>query len=399
MAMWILNIGGGVAQIDLVRRAKEIGFRVAVTDMNPNAAAKSLADRFESISASDEEALLALAQDLHQDEGLIAVYGVANYALPAIGKIHDLLLPDLASSKVLGDLGDKSITKSILQKAGLPSPLGLGLNECPNDPLAWLNNHAMSFPIIIKPANVDSSDAIATVNQETDFKEAFEKARAQSTNVIVESLLKGRFYNVDIVMQEGQAKALSVTERGFVDDVHHQAQWGLMEAQPKENFPEFFELGEKACLALGYREGPITLDIILTSNHKPFILEMSPHLHSFRLNAAIGLDEALLNYYRHRAGLTSQPSPKEESFEYGSYLYLHIHENGRLGNLNSLEKVRQSPEFLDIDIRVKKGQSIKSKAKHFKTGAIAYFKSSDSRKLLDTMDQIRREKLWRMQDA
>jgi len=63
MASGLIHVvGGGYNQIPLVKKAKELGLRVLVTDMYENPPCKALADIYEQIDTTDKEKTFAAAQ-------------------------------------------------------------------------------------------------------------------------------------------------------------------------------------------------------------------------------------------------------------------------------------------------------------------------------------------------
>lgn len=57
-----LILGGGVWQLDLIRRVKELGYQTVVADISPDAPGSRLADVFVAIDTDDRQQLLDLAR-------------------------------------------------------------------------------------------------------------------------------------------------------------------------------------------------------------------------------------------------------------------------------------------------------------------------------------------------
>ena len=68
----LLILGGGLWQLEYVRRARQLGVETWVTDWAPDALARTEADHFEPIDLRDREATLRLAKAVRIDGVLTA---------------------------------------------------------------------------------------------------------------------------------------------------------------------------------------------------------------------------------------------------------------------------------------------------------------------------------------
>ena len=71
---YILILGAGLMQKPAIQSGKDLGYKIALVDGNPNALCVPMADIFSPIDLKDKEAILAFAQKLNQDHNLKAVF-------------------------------------------------------------------------------------------------------------------------------------------------------------------------------------------------------------------------------------------------------------------------------------------------------------------------------------
>ncbi|MDD4932660.1 MAG: D-alanine--D-alanine ligase, partial [Methylacidiphilaceae bacterium] len=89
---------------------------------------------------------------------------------------------------------DKSWTKEIFRKAGVPTPNWTLARSADKLPLP--------LPFVIKPARQGSSVGVSRVFQEEDYAEAYAKAAAEDHLVVAESYVEGRELTVSILGDE-----------------------------------------------------------------------------------------------------------------------------------------------------------------------------------------------------
>src|SRR5439155_1513093 len=86
----VLVLGAGRHQRAAILRAKELGFRVAAIDGNPNAVAQEDADLFEQVDFGDVQAAIEAARRIGPD-GVLTI--TSDRAVPAVAAIAEALSP------------------------------------------------------------------------------------------------------------------------------------------------------------------------------------------------------------------------------------------------------------------------------------------------------------------
>jgi len=108
---------------------------------------------------------------------------------------------------------DKEMTKRLLMQTGIPTP-GFIVVENETD-METVANHALCYPLIIKPKNEAGSFGISVVNNAEDLKENILKTlKEYEQPLVVEEYLNGRELNVGLL---GNGKTIEVFEPVEID--------------------------------------------------------------------------------------------------------------------------------------------------------------------------------------
>jgi cyanophycin synthetase len=100
---------------------------------------------------------------------------------------------------------DKHLTRTLLQSAGLPAPMGLLVSDAQS---AIAAAKELGYPVVVKPLDANHGRAVATNLKDAEaVKAAFIAANQLSRRVIVETFLEGRDYRVLVVGSEIAAVA------------------------------------------------------------------------------------------------------------------------------------------------------------------------------------------------
>ena len=96
-------MGAAIEQVPGIKKAKEMGYEVAVIDYNPNAVGIPLADQFYNVSTIDSEGVLEAAKDFNTDGFLTlatdlpmraVAYASEKLGIPGVSQLTALLATD-----------------------------------------------------------------------------------------------------------------------------------------------------------------------------------------------------------------------------------------------------------------------------------------------------------------
>lgn len=186
----VKDIVSGKAQIDIMKELKRIEREASLKELGPST--KAITDEAKKrgipVIRLDNESLLQLG------------YGKNQRRIRAT-------ITDKTSCLGVDIACDKTLTKQILSKGGIPVPCGgVAYNE--DEALNLAVN--IGFPVVIKPCDGNQGKGVSlNLLDEADVRTAFRVASVYSHKIIVEKFIKGRHYRVLVV----NGRACAVSER------------------------------------------------------------------------------------------------------------------------------------------------------------------------------------------
>ncbi len=200
----LLVIGASHNEIDLVRRAQELGAYVVVTDNHEDwddAPAKREADEAWNISWSDIDAMQAACETSRIDG---ATAGYSEFRCENLIKLCDRMgWPCYLTSEQLEITRDKVKFKETCRKYGVPT-----VEE-------WHSvNEVDSFPVIVKPVDRGGSIGISIATNSEELRAAYQYAMSMSVSkqVIIERFLQGQKMDVYYAIEDGEIRILTTND-------------------------------------------------------------------------------------------------------------------------------------------------------------------------------------------
>jgi biotin carboxylase len=205
----ILVIGAGLAQVDAIIRAKELGYFVLASDGSKTAPGLQLADEFRIIDVKDIENNLEWARQSGID-------GVTSYAsdiaLSTVLSIREQLgLPGLGHEPLEVSL-DKSRQRILFAQAGLAQP---EFSVVTNEKELKENIERIGFPLVAKPVDNSGSRGVSLVFSHSELYQAFTSAQNNSSRgiVILEQFLEGVELTVEGISIDGEHHILAISDK------------------------------------------------------------------------------------------------------------------------------------------------------------------------------------------
>ena len=205
--MKALVLCGGVPQIALLKKLRERGITTVLADMNEKVKAREFADIFYPVSTLDVDGIERVAREERVDF-LISV--CADQVLQVVAEVSERLsLPCYLDFATAVNVSKKSYMKKIFRESGVPTSLHLVMNELDEDRIAELR-----YPIIVKPNDSYSSRGVKKVFNIEELRSAFLQAKSisRTSTVIVEEFVGGEEITVDVYVEEGVAKILTMSK-------------------------------------------------------------------------------------------------------------------------------------------------------------------------------------------
>ncbi len=343
--VWIMP--GGRFQVPLIECVRDIGYRVVVSDRNPDCPGSVLADKFVPLGVDARDVLLARARELHPDA---MVTDQTDVAVGVVGWLcEELGLPGVGS-ECAKRFTDKFQMRTALVAAGFNMPAFArceSLAECAE------SAEAIGWPVVIKPPASQSSLAVNRVEDPAQLASAFEEAASLGGGaVLVEEFLDGPEFSVEgYVGAEGHA-SLCISEQS-----HYEHRPMVADAlvysptHPEYDYAALSDLNDRVVGALGlpfglthaeYKWTGAGFQLVeiaargggtwVTSHLVPGLTGVEPY--PLYLSAALG---------------ELPPLPSPNLGRCGALDFLNFLP-GRVRSVEGLESVRAMPGILKIDL-------------------------------------------------
>lgn len=269
----ILILGGGLAQLGLIKTAKSRGLRVVVVGIEGNYPGYKLADKVYYEDIFDKEAVLKVAKEESID-GICMV--CSDFALSTLGYVNDQLGLNGLSEKCAEDSSDKYKMKKLLMDSDVPTPKYATLK---NDVDVSKAISELNFPLIVKAVDLQGSRGIYICRNEEELRTNYKKSIEESRQdyCIVEEYIEGEEFGAQAFIQNGEV--LFVEAHG--DQIKHSGERNvpighyvpLCDVKESLN-EEIKDIVGKAILAMGFNNCAVNVDLI-EKEGKPYIIELT----------------------------------------------------------------------------------------------------------------------------
>ena len=175
---------------------------------------------------------------------------------------------------------DKSLLRARLQAAGLPSPAWHVAHVTePPEAVAATVRERVGYPVVVKPLALSASRGVIRADDEREFAEAFrrvtsilttEEALAEcgarhADRVLIEGYIPGIEVSLEGLLDRGVLRTLAIFDKPdpLVGPYFEETIYVTPSRLPEEQQRLIEETAERACLALGLRNGPVHVELRL----------------------------------------------------------------------------------------------------------------------------------------
>ena len=341
----ILIIGASILQLPAIKKAKALGYYVGVIDYNPSAIGVPYADEFFCVSTIDIEGVVKTARDFAPD-------GIMTLATDMPMRSIAAACEALGLAGITSETALKSTDKGEMIKAfeanGVEHPWYYIIKD--KKELDEVIDK-ITFPCISKPTDNSGSRGVMLINNKDELLESIEYSSSQgrSGSVIVEEYLTGNEVSVEIMTLDGKVNVLQVTDKlttgapHFVEMGHSQPS-----ALPKETVDAIKDLAIRSVKAVGIKNGPAHVEIMMTKNG-PRMIELGARMggdcittHLVPLSTGIDMVEATIKL---ACGEKVDIEPK---LNCGSAIrYFHA-PSGKIKEIKGVEEAKKIPGVVEI---------------------------------------------------
>lgn len=206
----IMILAGGndqAALMEELRRYFHGDVELILLDTTENVKAFPYADRFIKIDTTNKESELEAARSEKVDYVLTACGDSPLLTMAYISS--QLGLPCYLTEEKTRDLTNKIYMKKKMVGNGIPTAKHLYIEEGQEIPCL----DGLQYPLIVKPVDSNGSKGVKKVFEEKELKPLLSEALhySKSNNAIIEEFKEGTELSVDVYVERGEAKILSVT--------------------------------------------------------------------------------------------------------------------------------------------------------------------------------------------
>lgn len=378
----IVIIGAGEFQIQLIEKAKSMGYETHVFAWETGAVGKEKADYFYPISITEKEKILEICKKIKPD-GVVSIGSdlavlTVNYLARHLG-----LLSNPESTDIIAT--NKYEMRNSFKENNISVPRFVKVSKNLRDSLEIKN---LKFPVIVKPVDRSGSRGICKVESEGQLSNAIEKAIAESfaQSAIVEEFIEGEEFSCETISFEGKHEILALTKKYTTGD------------------PDFIETGHMQPVALSIesvdkisceiKKGLDALDIRYGAAHTEFKITKDGDIKIIEIGArmggdCIGSDLVFLStgydYLKMVIDVSVGISPKivREGNENAVFIKFIFSEN----DLKTLEKIKEKMPSIIYKVSVKEidEHEVTDSSSRFGYYIVA---AEDRNKLINILQQV-----------
>jgi len=228
---WYWLVGGGPMQVPILRKLYENGYRIILTDGNPDCPGKVFADIFYSVDIHDTDGHLDLILQFPEEiiEKLLGVSCIATDAHKTVAALATELGLSGISPQLSDLIGDKVKLRKTLTEIDVFQPEFLSFTETDgvSEIVAAIENRFdTKKKIIVKPLGLSASKGIKVLDDSSIVRQEIEEARrvSRTGGIVVEEVMipDGRLASetsIETIVQNGKVEFLNMVDRIFNADL------------------------------------------------------------------------------------------------------------------------------------------------------------------------------------
>lgn len=259
----LLIIGASILQLPAIKKAKELGYHVAVIDYDPNAIGIQYADEYFNVSTIDIDGVVKAAEEYNPDGIMTLATDMPMRSIAAA--CEKLGLPGISMDTAIKSTDKGEMIKAFEQN-GVEHPWYYIAED-----ISKFNEikNIVTYPCIMKPTDNSGSRGVVLIHSIDELEKEYDYSQksSRSGSIIIEEYLCGPEVSVEVIVYKGIPHVLQITDKlttgapHFVEMGHSQPSQLLEETTNKIN-----DLACRAVLAVGIENGPAHVEMIVTEN-------------------------------------------------------------------------------------------------------------------------------------
>ncbi len=355
--MKALVLAGGYAQIALICELKRRGITTLLADYYAEPVAKPYADKFFQVSTLDIEKIQEIAQSEAVD---FLITACTDQALLTVAKVSENLeLPCYVDYETARNVTNKKYMKDVFLANDVPTAKHVTIQK--EKPYTI---EKLSFPLIVKPADCNSSKGVRKVTDMEQFHAALADALnfSRTNTAVAEEFIEGPELSIDVWVEEGKAHVLCVSNSEKIADadkfVIFRGNYPAKEAAVVQE--EIKEVAQKIADAFGIKNSPMLIQAIYRDGHI-FVLEFSARtgggVKYLMIQRASGFD-VIRGVVDLTLGIKPHVGELAEEYKYISNEFVYCHD-GVFDKLVGFEELKQNGTIVDYYLFKWQGAAMK----------------------------------------
>ncbi|HKL42260.1 MAG TPA: ATP-grasp domain-containing protein [Clostridia bacterium] len=215
--MRLLILGGGRAQLSAIKKTKELGHQVIVSDYLKDAPGRPLADHAELVSTFDIKDNIRVGQNYDID-GVITI-GTDQPVYTAAAVADKLNLNTFIDKTTAKAVTNKRVMKNIFKKNNIPTAQFKIIDK--NFKKKELKD--IHFPAVIKPLDSQGQRGVFRINSIEEvslyFKDVLEFSREDE--ILIEEYYESDEITISGWVEQGKTNILTITDRITYEQARH----------------------------------------------------------------------------------------------------------------------------------------------------------------------------------
>jgi len=366
-AKTLLIIGGSTEAVVGIRTIRDLGYRVVVSDLNPQAPGFDYAEGKIIASTYDPAGTLAAVKswcEVHGPiDGAICLATDVPHTVAAVTSAFSLpgISPQVAALAI-----DKLAMKERFQRDAIPVPW---FSQVASPEQLREIQRCRAGKLVLKPVDSRGGRGVLLLDWDTDLDWAFAKSLYYSTTgrVMVEEFLQGPQVSTESIVLEGKAYTPGFADRNY-EFLEFYAPYfienggSLPSSLPVTQQQVVCALIEQAAGSLGIVNGIIKGDIVI-SDGSPRVIELAARLsggyfctHSIPLNVGVS---TIVATARLALGERIDPESLQPKFSRGVAQRYLFPLPGRIVAIEGVEEARQLPGIEELLVAAKINDIVK----------------------------------------
>lgn len=341
----LLIIGASVLQLPGIMKAKEMGLHVGVVDYNPQAIGIANADEYFNASTMDEDAVVKAAEAFHPD-GVMTL--ATDMPMRGVAKAAAKLgLPGISYDTAV-KATDKFEMIKAFKEHGVPSPWFFTVDT--REELKALESK-LDFPCIMKPTDNAGSHGVVLARSFEELLNSFDYSHDCSRHgkVIIEEYLQGDEVSVEVMVVEGKAHVLQITDK-LTTGAPHFVEMGHSQPtrHPAAVADAIREVAAQACAAVGINEGPAHVEMMVTQRG-PVMIELGARMGGDNITTGLVPLSTGVDMVKATIDVALENEPDiTPTLHCGSAIRYFDMPFGKIKSISGVEKAKQIPGVKQI---------------------------------------------------